>query len=737
MALAESRIARLMPEAVSSSPSASPVPSLGSLCPRLREVDLRANLVGGWALLAQLGRELPQLQVLNISQNRLAPLLPGALADFAGCFPALRVLIMNDMRPHLGLAKRKAAAAVPPAAAGAAVAGSSSSAAATSVAEEPEFADDASAFWRHCVEPVHCLAPALEELHATANGIRGIVPAPAAPRLLLQPHAHAAAHASSTGSGDADVAAGAFWVAGVEPQTPPAAPTDAASLSSLIPAGLFPRLRTLNLSDNALTDWGHVFAFSNLPSLTTLQLANNELTAVWTAARIPPPSPSPSPSAARSPESAHAPVPFSALEALTLSGNSLADLAAIDALDSLPRLACLRLGNADIAGAVAAVAAASSGAGSSTAAASSASISPSEARQLLIARLPKLTSLNNSEVRPREREDAEKAYVRRVGQAFASSWTPAPASAPSTTGGAATAGAAPPAGSLTITDIFPAQYVAPEAVLHYIAEASAAAAARDGSDAAAAAAAASATASAAAGVAAAGGAGAGAGAGASRSDAPPSSAALPAAFQKTGDSGVIRAARPADVLSPFYTAPLPLCLASLSLPSAAGALIGVSLPPGRLQPLYLPRLDPFHLGSTAPAAAARLQASFPRYFMLAGRYDLHAPSARDVGAASTIAASAVSVTLRSMAGSSCMMEPVTKRLPLAMTVLSVKQLAARLFRNDPGLQRVSFRDAPVSHATTDFNLRCHAVLMAVLLVSVTASVCGSSSFASLAFCVCT
>jgi hypothetical protein len=48
-----------------------------------------------------------------------------------------------------------------------------------------------------------------------------------------------------------------------------------------------------------------------------------------------------------------------------------------------------------------------------------------------------------------------------------------------------------------------------------------------------------------------------------------------------------------------------------------------------------------------------------------------------------------------MAGSSCMLEPVAKRLPLNMTVGAVKQLAARLFRNDPSLQRLSFRDTQV------------------------------------------
>lgn len=55
------------------------------------------------------------------------------------------------------------------------------------------------------------------------------------------------------------------------------------------------------------------------------------------------------------------------------------------------------------------------------------------------------------------------------------------------------------------------------------------------------------------------------------------------------------------------------------------------------------------------------------------------------------------LTLRSIAGRSCMMEPVTKRLPLSMTVGAVKQLAGRLFKA-PDLRAVqlSYQEAGVS-----------------------------------------
>ena len=48
-----------------------------------------------------------------------------------------------------------------------------------------------------------------------------------------------------------------------------------------------------------------------------------------------------------------------------------------------------------------------------------AALGPVEARQVVIARCPRLAMLNGSEIRVREREDAEKAHARRVGDAFA------------------------------------------------------------------------------------------------------------------------------------------------------------------------------------------------------------------------------------------------------------------------------------------------------------------------------
>ena len=43
------------------------------------------------------------------------------------------------------------------------------------------------------------------------------------------------------------------------------------------------------------------------------------------------------------------------------------------------------------------------------------------------------------------------------------------------------------------------------------------------------------------------------------------------------------------------------------------------------------------------------------------------------------------------------MEPVQKALPLTMTVASLKQLCARLFKSDIPLVRLSVRDSPGSY----------------------------------------
>jgi hypothetical protein len=75
------------------------------------------------------------------------------------------------------------------------------------------------------------------------------------------------------------------------------------------------------------------------------------------------------------------PASFASLEQLSLTGNALASVSAVDALDAFPRLRTLRLGPLDL-----------------PARPSGPELTAGEARQLLIGRLPRLESLNGSEV---------------------------------------------------------------------------------------------------------------------------------------------------------------------------------------------------------------------------------------------------------------------------------------------------------------------------------------------------
>lgn len=83
----------------------------------------------------------------------------------------------------------------------------------------------------------------------------------------------------------------------VAPTSPDALPRGAVSVGAppassssppIVDPSAFPELTTLDLSDNALGDWGHVHALSALPRLSWLLLADNELADVWADAAPPP-----------------------------------------------------------------------------------------------------------------------------------------------------------------------------------------------------------------------------------------------------------------------------------------------------------------------------------------------------------------------------------------------------------------------------------------------------------------
>lgn len=487
------------------------------VCPKVREVDLQGNLIESWEEVAALGKALPLLRVLNLSDNRLPPLTEEGASSIAGCLPGLKTFIVSD----------------------------------TGI-------DWAS------ITRLSLLAPGLEEIHATGCGLTTLTPSPS-----LFNH-----------NGDA-------------------------SVDAFLPPHLLPKVKTLNLSNNPL-QWSQVFSLGRMPCLTWLLLNDCGLTQVWTTLKkgtAGPSSPLPSLAVEDLP-------PFAHLEQLSISGSSITSPWVLDGLDSFPSLRSLRLGNSDFFLPL------------------HPPLGPVEARQVIIARCPRLTALCGSEVRLREREDAEKAYARRVAVLFAESID--------AKGG--------------VTDVFGTHTVGPQPEFNLL--------------------------------------------------APPTpstttlSMATPVGFSKGSDSGIIRA-RGGDFVvggaeahytstNPFIRSPIPL--------------IAVSAAPS---PTYHPELDPWGLGGRDVRAAAAIQALFPRFFLLAAKFDLLAPGKSGVGglAGGTLASSSIPLLIRSMAGSSCTADPVARRLPLSTTVLEVKQMAGKLFKCDIALQRLSFRESSHSYPT--------------------------------------
>lgn len=85
-----------------SSASTGPLPclqgppgKLSATAPSLRQLDLTDNLIGGWSTVVGICQQLPQLQLLNLSLNRLQ--LPVGVPD-AGLqrLPGLQCLVLNN-----------------------------------------------------------------------------------------------------------------------------------------------------------------------------------------------------------------------------------------------------------------------------------------------------------------------------------------------------------------------------------------------------------------------------------------------------------------------------------------------------------------------------------------------------------------------------------------------------------------------------------------------------------------
>ena len=134
-------------------------------------------------------------------------------------------------------------------------------------------------------------------------------------------------------------------------------------------------VHSLYLEDNLLDSWESVLPIAQLPKLSLLNLNHNQIASV-------------------PPHAGDASAGFGVLKHLMLRANPIKEWASIDALDTFPQLTEMRLAELplikDSSGAV--------------------------ARRTIIARLGKLVALNGSEVRVRERDDAERFYLRAVAQ---------------------------------------------------------------------------------------------------------------------------------------------------------------------------------------------------------------------------------------------------------------------------------------------------------------------------------
>ena len=133
--------------------------------------------------------------------------------------------------------------------------------------------------------------------------------------------------------------------------------------------GKFSQLQALNFEDNALASWDDdVWALSVLPRLERLIVNGNKLESIRYEAGG-----------------------FPALQSLSINRNQVATWDHVDQLSHFPSLVEVRFQQNPLTG----------------------NIGFSMARQILVARLPKLTLCNGSTVRERERVDAEKLYLQR------------------------------------------------------------------------------------------------------------------------------------------------------------------------------------------------------------------------------------------------------------------------------------------------------------------------------------
>jgi hypothetical protein len=151
------------------------------------------------------------------------------------------------------------------------------------------------------------------------------------------------------------------------------------------------KLAVLWVEDNVISSWEAVAPLSELPALEVLNLNGNQIS--------------------RLPNPIHG---FRALKQILLRSNPLSDWNSITAIDSFPSLRDAALRDLPL----------------------TAGLSASSQRRSIIARLSSLKMLNGSEVRKREREDAERFYLRTISEQYPEGGLPADALPETSPGGA-------------------------------------------------------------------------------------------------------------------------------------------------------------------------------------------------------------------------------------------------------------------------------------------------------------
>ncbi|WIA09989.1 hypothetical protein OEZ85_010201 [Tetradesmus obliquus] len=265
-----------------------PAGALAAAAPNLVQLDLTDNLLSSWGSVAQICSELPQLRVLQLSNNRLA--LPCSMhsggPDAVQVLLGLQCLVLNQC----------------------------------------------SISWQQVGVLQRCL-PNLLELHVAGNNINSL-------RLQLDLQEQQQQHAAELQQPSAGQP---------QQQQQQQQQCDSSGVDGSL-AG-FKSLQVLGLEDNAIADWAEVLRLAGLPQLRRLHLSGNPIASIAypahsigldaLASQQPPAAAALDKQQQQGQQQQQQ--PYGQLEALLLGNCRISSWADVDALNLLPRLAELRL----------------------------------------------------------------------------------------------------------------------------------------------------------------------------------------------------------------------------------------------------------------------------------------------------------------------------------------------------------------------------------------------------------